>query len=84
MLPASRVRPHSLTTLALISAVLMMFASLWVGSTCSPGLAGVPLVPWALMRTPWALATARRAEAAQSNCLREGILIEKVITEAGG
>lgn len=53
ILPASKVRPHSLTTLAEISASLMILASEPVVWTCRPGLAGEPLVPWAERMTPW-------------------------------
>jgi len=45
LLPLSRVLPHSLTILELISFWLMMLASVCVVRTWNPLLAGEPVVP---------------------------------------
>jgi len=74
MLPPSKVRPHSLTTLVVISSKLMILASLAVRSTWSGKLAGDPLSPCADWMTPWAEATETMAGAQQSIWIREGIL----------
>ena len=83
MLPARRVRPHSLTMFWTISVLRMMFASVATWETWRPRPALEPFSPWALMMTPWPWVMAKRAGAKNSSCDKEGILSGNVSSRNG-